>query len=392
MRRLVMAECNWPCLAILALVAGLTIPDSAPAQAPPYPIWELRSVSGPSPRREPGMAYDAARGVTVLFGGWDGSLNYVGETWEWNGATWAQRFPATSPQADYCGAMAYDPASGLCVLVGLSQTPYMTWEWNGTTWTRSADGPDRSGPGMAYDSGRNRIVLFGGNGPDGHENDTFERIGTTWGQVSDGGPATRECPALAYAADRGRTVMLGGGPGDDYTWEWDGNAWTFSNPARGPNPRASTALAYDSARHATVRFGGGYSGPLDGETWEWDGATWTQRAPCVGPGPRWGHKIVYDSARHLIVLFGGCEQYWNGSTYFGDTWEYGPVQLNPGDLNCDGTVDFGDINPFVAALNGVRAYFDLFPNCHWMNADINADGCVDFRDINPFVTLLSHRL
>ena len=35
------------------------------------------------------MAYDAARGVTVLFGGYDGA-NYLGDTWEWNGTSWTQ--------------------------------------------------------------------------------------------------------------------------------------------------------------------------------------------------------------------------------------------------------------------------------------------------------------
>jgi hypothetical protein len=61
-----------------------------------------------------------------------------------------------------------------------------------------------------------------------------------------------------------------------------------------------------------------------------------------------------------------------------------------GDLNCDGTLDFGDINGFVLALSsGEGAYYIQFPDCHWYNADINADGNVDFGDINPFVALLS---
>ena len=60
-----------------------------------------------------------------------------------------------------------------------------------------------------------------------------------------------------------------------------------------------------------------------------------------------------------------------------------------GDLNCDGVVNFGDINPFVLALVGQDAYEAAFPNCVWLNADINGDGTVNFGDINPFVALLA---
>ena len=60
-----------------------------------------------------------------------------------------------------------------------------------------------------------------------------------------------------------------------------------------------------------------------------------------------------------------------------------------GDLNCDGFVNFGDINPFVLALTGHGQYVVQYPNCDWMLADCNIDGYVDFTDINPFVALLS---
>lgn len=62
-----------------------------------------------------------------------------------------------------------------------------------------------------------------------------------------------------------------------------------------------------------------------------------------------------------------------------------------GDLNCDGTADFGDINPFVLALSNPAAYAATFPDCEILNADINGDGMVDFGDINPFVALLTGR-
>jgi hypothetical protein len=60
-----------------------------------------------------------------------------------------------------------------------------------------------------------------------------------------------------------------------------------------------------------------------------------------------------------------------------------------GDLNCDGLIDFGDINPFVLAMQGEADYYAQFPGCNWYNADINSDTNVDFADINPFVALLA---
>jgi len=74
-------------------------------------------------------------------------------------------------------------------------------------------------------------------------------------------------------------------------------------------------------------------------------------------------------------------------------WDYfrfgvvpGPL---PGDVNCDGTVDFADINPFVQALTDAEAYHETYPGCWPENADINQDGTVDFGDINPFIALLT---
>ncbi|HPM23441.1 MAG TPA: DUF6345 domain-containing protein [Phycisphaerae bacterium] len=61
-----------------------------------------------------------------------------------------------------------------------------------------------------------------------------------------------------------------------------------------------------------------------------------------------------------------------------------------GDANCDGVVDFGDINPFVLALSNPAAWQTAYPACDSWNCDIDGDGTVGFGDINPFVALLSN--
>jgi hypothetical protein len=67
------------------------------------------------------------------------------------------------------------------------------------------------------------------------------------------------------------------------------------------------------------------------------------------------------------------------------SWMFFP---NPGDMNCDGTVDFFDIDPFVNVLVDPGQYATDYPNCDAMRADIDEDGSVTFFDIDPFVALL----
>jgi hypothetical protein len=62
----------------------------------------------------------------------------------------------------------------------------------------------------------------------------------------------------------------------------------------------------------------------------------------------------------------------------------------PGDLNCDGSVGFGDINPFVLYLSNFAVWQSTYAACPAQNGDINSDGTYpSFGDINPFVALLS---
>src|SRR5258708_37494930 len=81
------------------------------------------------------MAYDTARGVTILFGGYLGESSYSDETWEWDGnggGAWAHR-TLSGPSAQVSQAMAYDAARGVPVLFGgsINANPYLvgeTWE------------------------------------------------------------------------------------------------------------------------------------------------------------------------------------------------------------------------------------------------------------------------
>jgi hypothetical protein len=59
------------------------------------------------------------------------------------------------------------------------------------------------------------------------------------------------------------------------------------------------------------------------------------------------------------------------------------------DANCDGVVNFDDIDAFVSALVGEAAYNAEYPACYWLNSDTNADDTVNFDDIDGFVECLA---
>ena len=114
------------------------------------------------------MAYDAARGQVVLYGGFD-DVNFfnLGDTWVWDGSTWTQKFPHDNPGNRYGASMVYDAAHSQIVLFGGSilypDGSFFdlndTWVWDGNNWTRKTPQTSpapREVPSMAYDRLRAR--------------------------------------------------------------------------------------------------------------------------------------------------------------------------------------------------------------------------------------------
>jgi hypothetical protein len=163
------------------LLIGPLIGQPARGQTgcPLYWTEFLQLPDHPVGRRNHAMVYDSARGRTVLFGGQDtlsvyGTNELYGDTWEFDGYYWEQRFPAHSPPARYGHAMTYDTARRVTVLFGGnlgldSLAPNIAadvWEWNGNDWMQApVNGSrplERFAHGMAYNSVRGFHVMFGG--------------------------------------------------------------------------------------------------------------------------------------------------------------------------------------------------------------------------------------
>ena len=199
--------------------------------------------------------------------------------------------------------------------------------------------------GMAYDSARGKIVLFGGrDGDTPYKNDTWEwDVKTrTWEEVLPLGvrPSGRYGHALTYDSKRGKTILFGGiegavGGPQHYTyykydtWEWDGeeHTWREVTPTQGTNPhsRECHAMVYDSNRGKVVLFGGkntDIGGGLPEGIYEWDGVlgTWTKIVPSGNtPSSRYRCylSMAYDIKHEKVVMFGGFD---GGSSQ--DTWEW----------------------------------------------------------------------
>ncbi len=60
-----------------------------------------------------------------------------------------------------------------------------------------------------------------------------------------------------------------------------------------------------------------------------------------------------------------------------------------GDLNCDGFVNNGDIDPFVTAITDPDGYVVQYPDCDLRLADMNGDSYVNNGDIDDFVSAIS---
>jgi hypothetical protein len=329
--------------AVACVLVSYTAPAALAAGAERDPItavraratapynWVQRSPSvSPTGFYVAAMAYDSARHVSVLFGGYLGR-HWGNTTWEWDGTNWTQRFPATSPPVSAASMMVYDSFRHVTVLFGGAtdgDTPQNdTWEWDGNNWTQMSPAtspPARQGGGMAYDSARHVTVLFGGYGNSGNLNDTWEWDGSNWTQRQPAiSPPARGSfsPMMAYDSARHRTVLFGGS-GDTYyndTWEWNGTNWTQMSPVTSPSARQGQAMVYDSARQVMVMFGGGdSSGNLLDDTWEWDGSNWTQRFPPIVPPARALQSMAYDSGRAVTVMWGGVG---TACCSLDDTWE-----------------------------------------------------------------------
>ena len=285
----------------------------------------------PGPRNAHGAVYDLRDGALVLFGG--ASANEVrGDTWRWKAGVWS-RLDGEGPGRRTFPAMAFDAARGEAVLFGGNRVLFGdadnparmladTWVLRSGTWHRRAvSGPSpRAEAAMAYDSRREVTVLFGGRtlAPGGNVRlgDTWEWDGMGWRLADTTGPTPRSGAAMAFDPSLRKIVLFGGsgGPLGD-TWTWDGRRWIPLDVPAAPG-RFNTAMAADPRTGRLVRFGGWDGRARCADTWELRDEGWVR--VDEGGVPARNHTVLVAATdRGSVVLYGGHD----GDRVFGDLWE-----------------------------------------------------------------------
>ena len=297
--------------------------------------------SGPSVRESPAMGYDLVRNNLILRTGTclDGGQNPIlcSDQWTLGQVTWDPQTPATAITPRLGSTMAWLPSKqqlllfgGQTILNNAASAVNDLYAWTGTDWSKLAPATSpsaRNYSAMAYDTGRQVMVLFGGTDKtDNAQSDTWEYNGTTWKALAPNTePNAREGHGMIYDPGTKRIVMHAGlvaGVYDRDTWVYDGNDWSQLANNAAMAVHGYFAMAYDPDRKVTVLYGGENTAAGNtvvlGETWEFNGTTWTQRTPAANPGKRTKAAMAYDPVRKQMVLFGGN----NGTNLLRDAWTW----------------------------------------------------------------------
>jgi hypothetical protein len=170
--------------------------------------------------------------------------------WSWDGSSWVAAAVAQMPHELEGAAAAFDAARGLVVLFGGSDRPACgpiphigtrsvcagckcddvndLWTFDGTAWTRvQANGAwpsERRDHTMVYDTKRKVVVLTGGSvradgDTTGDATATWEWDGKSWHRATSVGPKVRgRGQAMVYDEARGQIVLFGGANSLGETW------------------------------------------------------------------------------------------------------------------------------------------------------------------------------
>ncbi len=223
-----------------------------------------------------------------------------------------------------------------------------------------------------------------------------------WGQVAAFAPQTLDAFGYAVGIDAD-TAVVGAYANSDHG-AGNGKAYVFRRNEGGPDAwgQAAGLYAQDAGRlflgWSVAASGQTILGGAPARSWDrgaayvfrpgTDPGVWEQVSQLVATdgalGDLFGYSVSLSGNTAVIGAQGDDDQ----GDFSGSAYVFYLPGL-PGDLNCDGVVDFDDINPFVLALSDPAGYAAAYPNCDILNGDCDQDGDVDFDDIDPFVALLS---
>ncbi len=214
--------------------------------------WSRLNPTGQLPNERYGHSaiYEAARDRMVISHGFTDEGRFD-DTWAFDFATntWRNISPPSNRPLRRCLHHAvYDPTGGQMLLFGGCSSGFGPcplgdlWAFDLTTnqWSEKTSQPTpspRQHYGLAYDTVRDRMVVFGGAGR-GTLDDTWDYNPRTnsWSQLTiSNSPAPRSRVEAAFASDRGTAYFFGGATSTGQTNE----LWALSSGGTSTLPRIS---------------------------------------------------------------------------------------------------------------------------------------------------------
>lgn len=312
---------------------------------PVGPSWYNSGLAGPDGRKGASLAWDAAEGELVLFGGLNGTYGALNQTWYRIPyvTAWEPLPGPTLPPARYDASFTYDPALGGLVLFGGvgagGQVLSDTWVFRHGAWSPlnvANPPPARSGATLAYQATEDRMVLFGGNGSAGPLSDTWALTGSTWVELHPTSSPPPRTDGTGEADAQGDPIVFGGwGPGGylNDTWVLLGDNWTqpATTPGGAPPPLEGASMVGDpgaTANDFLVLWGSNSSGV---DIWLWSLRVWNGGVP---PPPR-SLELGVDlgastGSAPLLLSYDAYGE--EGTPPYGYNWNFGdgtPVSASP---------------------------------------------------------------
>lgn len=286
------------------------------------------SQDGPAPRDHASAGYDAVTDQMIVFGGQQSEtgLGPLNDVWSevsvvasgqasQVSTNWVQVFPSgTAPAARFGHSGLYDSGSNRMIIFGGGTTPTNclndlwllddansslgTPDWLSITASGTLP-PARMSHSAVYDPTKNVLIVFGGtNCASGYFSDVW---------------------ALSNANGEGGTPT-----------------WKKLSPANsGPSARENSSAIYDSVHNILTIYAGDAGAGGFTDVWALSNANgesgtprWHQLTPTgTPPAGRTGHTAVYDTVNNRMIIYGGINRI-NGTRFLNDTW----VLTNPNSL------------------------------------------------------------
>ncbi|HZY91250.1 MAG TPA: PKD domain-containing protein [Thermoplasmata archaeon] len=238
---------------------------------------QLTTTVAPSERTPySAMIYDSSDGYVVLFGGNYGNSYRIADTWTFSNGTWTNltaNLTSEPPPVQF--SASYDPADGYGVFYGgATWNPSglgLTWTFSAGKWTNRTATVGTAPPqlqgseAMSYDPLTNGVVLFSGTDSPGYAVDqTYLFRGGTWYNITaqvGPPPPSRGNGGLAFDSGVDGDLLFGGA---EYTSPsfafYQSDTWNFSDNLRAIPTASPTVGVAPLSANFTAEVGPG-AGP-----------------------------------------------------------------------------------------------------------------------------------